>query len=137
MSPSNDDIRGELLAQSHVLYGDAGLGGSLGPLKEQFDRYRPEGWPYSGALLRMFGLMKNAEGWRFLLQSFGFMPADCSEVQTSSQRRKERAPAQPSIPSEDESYPGLVGNLTHVTVLETPLGSGLKLRTTIEYISIR
>lgn len=137
MTPSNEEIHRELATQSHLLYGDAGLGGALGPLKDQYDRHRPIGWPYSSSILRAFGLSRDSEGWKFLLWAFGFTPPTPSDVQTSSQRRKEAAPTQRSIPIEDESYPGLVGSLTQENIRVTPLGDGWFRRTTISVYQLR
>jgi hypothetical protein len=136
--PDDDEIKDELVTQSHDLFKEIGLGGVVGPAMYQFDKERPDHWPYSQTILKWFGYTKNAEGWRCLLRAFGFVPPTPSDIQASAHRRR-NPPSKEKfrIPHEDDYYPSLVGSLAGDVVVDTPTGDGLAIRTTYTIIQLR
>lgn len=143
--PTDKWIRAELLSQSRRMFASVDLSGIFGPTMRHYNRERPKTWPSAHYLLRFFGLPQNDEGWKFLLRAFGLLPPGQREIQwvawskerRGCQRRREPDPPRPSIPDEDESYPGLVGSLVEESVQLTPLGNGGLLRTTTSVYQLR
>lgn len=87
--PSNDEVRAELMRQSHYVYGPIGLGGILGPTKHAYYVLRSPtmpGWRY---LLDMYCLPRTAAGWSHMLLCFDLEPPTHREYQEAWWKRKE------------------------------------------------
>lgn len=136
ISIDNDALGRELLTQSHALFGAIGLGGKVGPTKQQYNRIRPEGWPHSETISKMYHLTKRAEGWNHLLGMFGLVPPTPADIQQAAWHKERNRPKCPAIPL-DESWPSLEGKIVASSTTIIPIDGGLYQRTTRTVYSLR
>jgi hypothetical protein len=126
--PSHESLALELATLSFLLYGAAGLGDYLGPTLREYDRYRNKDYCQSRTMLAAFGLPRTADGWKILLNHYGFEQPTLSQVKQAANTRKEESGGRTHISVEDESYPELVAS----SVMEVTVGDR-----TYQYWSIR
>ena len=87
---SDDDLKQELLRQSHAIYGIVGMGGFFAPLAQQYDVNRQAGWPEHRTILRLYGLpIKDRAGWHYVIQALGFAVPEGEELHNFYLRRRE------------------------------------------------
>lgn len=89
IEPSNDELRAELLRQSHEIFDCIGLGGVLGPNKFKYDQLRLPCMPAYKYLLAMYALPRTTAGWSWLLIQFDLTPPTLSESKEAWLRKEE------------------------------------------------
>lgn len=132
--PSNDRIEQELMRQSACLYGPIGMGGVLGPVKDQYDRVRTLGYPLAQTLLKTFGLPTSSEAWKWLIMGFRLLPPTQSELVEAQCKLLEVTRSTPTTHEDD--YPELPGYWTE-SVHTVELGNGYRRVTTRRVFHVR
>ena len=87
---SDEELKQELLRQSHALYGIVGMGGFFAPLAQQYDKNRTPGYPQANTICRRYGLSENDRaGWHYVIQALGFAVPEGEELHNYFLRRRE------------------------------------------------